>query len=472
MDLALETLKGERGMIFLLENGDLKLKVARNVEKQTVLDASEISYSVIKDVASGGKPILTMDAMGDEKLMQRQSIMDFNIKSLVCVPIKLKDKILGTVYVDSTGKTESIVAFTNIDLEFLEAFAGIVGISIENARLLKDLKDENVYLRNEVEEKYKFENIIGKSEALNKVYKIMEGAIKSEGPVLIQGESGTGKELIAKAIHFNSSRKKERFVAVDCAALHETLLDSELFGHKKGSFTGAIQDKKGLFEEADKGTIFLDEITNTSLAFQAKLLRVLQEGEIRRVGDTESKSVDVRVIAAANRNLEEEVKAGRFREDLFYRLNVIPIFVPPLRERKEDIPLLINHFVQKYQNKSSKVIKSISQELIDKFMSYDWPGNIRELENIINRMIIFAEDEKLSLKDIPADFLNLLKKDSNRSKLLDELTQISDIKELEKEHILKTLEKTKGNKTEAAKLLGLKRTTLIERMKKYGLMSK
>jgi len=472
MDLALETLKGERGMIFLLENGDLKLKVARNVEKQTVLDASEISYSVIKDVASGGKPILTMDAMGDEKLMQRQSIMDFNIKSLVCVPIKLKDKILGTVYVDSTGKTESIVAFTNIDLEFLEAFAGIVGISIENARLLKDLKDENVYLRNEVEEKYKFENIIGKSEALNKVYKIMEGAIKSEGPVLIQGESGTGKELIAKAIHFNSSRKKERFVAVDCAALHETLLDSELFGHKKGSFTGAIQDKKGLFEEADKGTIFLDEITNTSLAFQAKLLRVLQEGEIRRVGDTESKSVDVRVIAAANRNLEEEVKAGRFREDLFYRLNVIPIFVPPLRERKEDIPLLINHFVQKYQNKSSKVIKSISQELIDKFMSYDWPGNIRELENIINRMIIFAEEEKLSLKDIPADFLNLLKKDSNRSKLLDELTQISDIKELEKEHILKTLEKTKGNKTEAAKLLGLKRTTLIERMKKYGLMSK
>jgi len=410
--------------------------------------------------------------MGYEKLMQRQSIMDFNIKSLVCVPIKLKDKILGTVYVDSTGKTESIVAFTNIDLEFLEAFAGIVGISIENARLLKDLKDENVYLRNEVEEKYKFENIIGKSEALNKVYKIMEGAIKSEGPVLIQGESGTGKELIAKAIHFNSSRKKERFVAVDCAALHETLLDSELFGHKKGSFTGAIQDKKGLFEEADKGTIFLDEITNTSLAFQAKLLRVLQEGEIRRVGDTESKSVDVRVIAAANRNLEEEVKAGRFREDLFYRLNVIPIFVPPLRERKEDIPLLINHFVQKYQNKSSKVIKSISQELIDKFMSYDWPGNIRELENIINRMIIFAEEEKLSLKDIPADFLNLLKKDSNRSKLLDELTQISDIKELEKEHILKTLEKTKGNKTEAAKLLGLKRTTLIERMKKYGLMSK
>lgn len=300
----------------------------------------------------------------------------------------------------------------------------------------------------------------------------MEGAIKSEGPVLIQGESGTGKELIAKAIHFNSSRKKERFVAVDCAALHETLLDSELFGHKKGSFTGAIQDKKGLFEEADKGTIFLDEITNTSLAFQAKLLRVLQEGEIRRVGDTESKTVDVRVIAAANRNLEEEVKAGRFREDLYYRLNVIPIFVPPLRERKEDIPLLINHFVQKYQNKSTKIIKSISQELIDKFMSYDWPGNIRELENIINRMIIFAEDDKLSVKDIPSDFLILLKKDYNKSKLLDELTQISDIKELEKEHILKTLEKTKGNKTEAAKLLGLKRTTLIERMKKYGLMSK
>ncbi len=472
MDLALETLKGERGMIFLLEDEDLKLRAARNVEKQSVKDASEISSSVIYDVAHGGKPMLTMDAMGDEKLMQRQSIMNFNIKSLVCVPIKLKERILGAVYVDSSGSSESIVAFTSIDLEFLEAFAGIVGIAVENARLLKELKDENVYLRNEVEEKYRFENIIGKSESLLKVYKIMEGAIRSEGTVLIQGESGTGKELVAKAIHYNSTRKKEKFIAVDCAALHETLLDSELFGHKKGSFTGAIQDKKGLFEEADKGTIFLDEITNTGLAFQAKLLRVLQEGEIRRVGDTESKFIEVRVIAAANKSIEEEVKAGRFREDLYYRLNVIPIFVPPLRERRDDIPLLIQHFVEKYQTKSSKLIKSISQELVDRFCVYDWPGNIRELENIINRMIIFAEEEKLTLKDVPADFQKLLGKDDFLSHFAGSIDKISDIKELEKEHILKTLQKTGGNKTEAAKLLGLKRTTLIERMKKYGLMAK
>jgi Nif-specific regulatory protein len=472
MDLALETLKGERGMIFLLEDDELRLKAARNVEKQSVKDASEISSSVLNDVALGGKPILTMDAMGDEKLMQRQSIMNYNIKSLVCVPIKLKEKILGTVYVDSTGSSESIVAFTSIDLEFLEAFAGVVAISIENARLLKELKDENVYLRNEVEEKYRFENIIGNSEALQKVYKIMEGAIRSEGTVMIQGESGTGKELVAKAIHFNSARKKERFIAVDCAALHETLLDSELFGHKKGSFTGAIQDKKGLFEEADKGTIFLDEITNTSLAFQAKLLRVLQEGEIRRVGDTDSKFVNVRVIAAANKNIEEEVRLGRFREDLYYRLNVIPIFVPPLRERREDIPLLVDHFVKKYQTKTSKVIKSISQELVDRFTAYDWPGNIRELENIINRMIIFAEEEKLTLKDIPSDFQKIIGKSDMVSEIFKNNDEISNIKELEKEHILRTLQKTGGNKSEAAKLLGLKRTTLIERMKKYGLMTK
>jgi Nif-specific regulatory protein len=427
---------------------------------------------LLNDVAFGGKPILTADATSDGRLMQRHSIMNFNIKSLVCVPIKLKEKILGTVYIDGAGSAESIVSFTNIDLEFLEAFAGIVAISIENARLLTELKDENVYLRNKVEEKYRFDNIIGNSETLLKVYKVMEGAIKSEGTVMIQGESGTGKELIAKAIHFNSSRKKERFVAVDCASLHETLLDSELFGHKKGSFTGAIQDKKGLFEEADNGTIFLDEIINTSLAFQAKLLRVLQEGEIRKVGDTESKFVNVRVIVAANKNIEDEVRQGRFREDLYYRLNVIPINVPPLRERREDIPLLVNHFIKKYVDKTSKTITSVSQELVDSFTSYDWPGNIRELENIINRMIIFAEEDKLTLKDIPADF----KKNIVKSDPLDEIfknnDEISNIRELEKEHILRTMEKTKGNKTEAAKLLGLKRTTLIERMKKYGLMGK
>jgi len=467
MDLALETMHGERGLIFLLDGDELKLSVARNVEKETIQDATEISESILRDVVAGGKPIVAANAQEDERFRERQSVRNYQIVSLICVPMKLKEKIIGTVYIDSRSGISGLSTFLKPDVEFLEAFANLAAISIENARLHEQLKAENVYLRKEVEGKFSFENIIGQSKAMQRVYEVMQGAINSDGTALIEGASGTGKELIAKAIHYHSARKKEKFLAVDCAALTETLLDSELFGHKKGAFTGAVDDKVGLFEEADGGTIFLDEITNTSPALQAKLLRVLQEGEIRRVGETSTRKVDVRVIAATNKNIQQEVERGHFRQDLFYRLNVIPITVPPLKERKEDIPFLVQHFIEKYNSKVKKPIKGVTQELMDELMAYDWPGNVRELENLVNRMMIFADADKLTVKNLPADFKHAIEK--GRKTLLPEVSykgKVPTLDELEREHIIRTLEKVKGNKTEAAKLLGLKRTTLIERMKK------
>jgi Nif-specific regulatory protein len=464
MDLALDTMHGERGMIFLLEGTGLRLRVARNVEKETIQDATEISESIMRDVVSGGKSIIAANAQEDERFRQRLSVLNFQIVSLVCVPLKLKERIIGTVYIDSRMSAVSGI-FSKPDVDFLEAFANMAAVAIENARLHEQLKAENIYLRREVEEKFGFESIIGQSKAMHRVYEIMQGAINSDGTVLIEGPSGTGKELIAKAIHYNSVRKTEKFLAVDCAALTETLLDSELFGHKKGSFTGAVDDKVGFFEEADGGTIFLDEITNTSPALQAKLLRVLQEGEIRRVGDTGTRKVDVHVIAATNKSIEQEVERGHFRQDLYYRLNVIPIVVPQLRERSEDIPFLVQHFIDKYNPKIKRPIKGMTKELMDELVSYEWPGNVRELENLINRMMIFAAEDKLSIRDLPGEF----KRTTDRKSFISEVGfkgKIPTLDELERDHIARVLEKAKGNKTEAAKLLGLKRTTLIERMKK------
>jgi len=451
-----------------LENGDLKLKVARNVEKQTVLDASEISYSVIKDVASGGKPILTMDAMGDEKLMQRQSIMDFNIKSLVCVPIKLKDKILGTVYVDSTGKTESIVAFTNIDLEFLEAFAGIVGISIENARLLKDLKDENVYLRNEVEEKYKFENIIGNSFPMQKVFELIEKVADTNATALVTGESGVGKELVARAIHFNSSRRDSPLVVVNCGAIPETLLESELFGYEKGAFTGAANTRLGRFEIANGGSIFLDEIGDMSVNLQVKLLRVLQERSFERIGGSKTITVDLRIIAATNRSLEDLVKQGKFREDLYYRLNVVPIHIPPLRERRQDIPLLLNYFLEQSNRLNNANIEGFTEEAIRALLDYQYPGNVRELQNIVERMAVLKRNGYIDLEDLP-EKLYAAESTEEAAPLNMERGYDTLVSEFEKTLISKALQETQGVKSKAAQVLSINRTTLIEKMKRLGI---
>jgi Nif-specific regulatory protein len=473
MDSALEAMNGERGMIFLLENEDLVLKVSRNVERETIKDATEISLSILRDVVTGGKPIIISDTSKDDEVKKRESVVNYNIHSIICVPMKSKDEIIGTVYVDSRSDALSAMSFSEIDVDFLEAFSNLATIAIENARMHTRLQEENIYLKKEVVRQFGFENIIGSSKAMEHLFRETQSAIGSDDSVLISGESGTGKELIARAIHYNGKRKDKHFVAVDCGAMQETLLESELFGYKRGAFTGAISDRKGLFEEANKGTLFLDEISNTSLAFQSKLLRVLQEGDFRRVGDTETRRVDVRVIAATNTNIQKQISDGVFRQDLYYRLNVIPIRVPLLKERLEDIPLLINHFVQLFNQKNNSTFEGASKELIEILQRYDWPGNVRELENLLNRMLVQAETDLLTTKNLPADFESApsrSKKSRGKDFTMKVPAHMKTLKEVEQEHILQVLSYTGNNKTEAAKFLGLKRTTLVEKMKKLGIM--
>jgi len=347
-------------------------------------------------------------------------------------------------------------------------------IKIVLERLIKQrqLQEENVKLKEElaVSQRERFHNIVGKSRQMQKIYNLIEAITNTRATVLIHGDSGTGKHLIAHAIHkYNEQERGKPFVEVSCGALTETLLESELFGHVKGAFTGSIKDRVGRFELADGGTIFLDEIDAFSPVLQVKLLRVLQEGEFERVGDTKMLKVDVRVIVATNQNLQELIEQGKFRKDLFYRLNIISIEAPRLRERKEDIPLLIEDFIKKHTKHLSKKVDSIAQEALAILMNHDWPGNIRELENVIERAIILTKGPQICPEDLP-EFLSspqaseTAAADANHLKLKDAL------KSPEKELIVKALEVTAWNRNDTAKTLGINRTTLYKKMQKYGLL--
>ena len=329
------------------------------------------------------------------------------------------------------------------------------------------LSDENLLLIQDAEKRYSFDQIIGESPTMNDVFLLMRKVIPTDTTVLILGETGTGKELVARAIHTNGPRKTGMFVPQNCAALPDTLLESALFGHKKGAFTDAVSDKKGLFQMADGGTIFLDEITDTSKAFQQRLLRVLQEGEIHPLGSDKAVKVDVRVISASQKDLGEEVKQGRFRADLFYRLNVFPVTLPTLRERHSDIPILIEHFLRVYSQRLGKEINGISQEVLSSLMVYPFPGNVRELENIIERAVVLAKDgstlteDQISLhSDQPLDF-NLIFPGEEDKKLK------SMVEALEKKAILQALQRWKGNISKAAKSLGLSRPGLYQKIDRY-----
>ncbi|MEK6618431.1 MAG: sigma-54 dependent transcriptional regulator [Nitrospirota bacterium] len=323
------------------------------------------------------------------------------------------------------------------------------------------LRREVNRLRREVHKEYSFHQILGKSKPMREVFDLIRRVADSPANVLITGESGTGKELVAKAIHYNSERRDAPFVPVNCAAIPETLLESELFGHVKGAFTDAKTDKRGLFEEAQKGTIFLDEISELPLMLQAKLLRVIQEREIRHVGATRVVPVDVRIIAATNLMLAEEVKAKRFREDLFYRLNVIEIRLPPLRERKEDIPLLVEAFLRKCAEASHKEVRGMTESALALLMDYPWPGNVRELENVIERAVTLARGEKIMPEDLPPAIQGA----RGERRVMDEATERTlPLQEVEKEYILRILEKTGGNKYQAAQVLGIDRKTLYRKL--------
>ena len=323
------------------------------------------------------------------------------------------------------------------------------------------LRREVSWLRREVHKEYSFHQILGKSKPMREVFDLIRRVADSPTNVLITGESGTGKELVAKAIHFNSERRDAPFVPVNCAAIPDALLESELFGHLKGAFTDAKADKRGLFEEAQKGTLFLDEISELPLMLQAKLLRAIQEREIRRVGATRSVAVDVRIIAATNLSLAEEVKAKHFREDLYYRLNVIEIRMPPLRDRRDDIPLLADAFLRRCAETSHKEVKGISETALALMVDYSWPGNVRELENVIERAVTLARGDKVLPEDLPGP----IQGSRGDRRIIDEAVERSlSLEEIEKEYILRVLDKTSGNKYQAAQVLGIDRKTLYRKL--------
>lgn len=341
-------------------------------------------------------------------------------------------------------------------------------IVVRKALEKQQLLSENVYLRRQLEERFEFSNIIGSSPSMKIVFERMSRIVKTDSTVLITGESGTGKELVARALHFNGPRKQKAFIAVNCSAIPETLMESELFGHVRGSFTGAVKDKAGKFEAANHGTIFLDEIGTMPLHLQTKLLRVLQEQELQRVGSNSSVKLDVRVISATNLDLEQQVRQGLFRDDLFYRLNVIPLHLPPLRDRKQDIRALVGAFLEKYCRLMGRPLLTISRKALEALEQHSWPGNVRELENLVERLVALTEGEVIRLEDLPAGMCG---ESALPGELSLELTgngidMVDTIARIERKLIGQALELSGGVKAQAAQLLGINRTTLVEKMKR------
>jgi DNA-binding NtrC family response regulator len=345
----------------------------------------------------------------------------------------------------------------------------VVNKALEKQQLLS----ENVYLRKQLQGRFEFSNIIGTSPAMKAVFERMSRIVKTDSTVLITGESGTGKELAARALHYNGMRKHKPFVAVNCSAIPELLLESELFGHERGSFTGAIRDKTGKFEAANHGTIFLDEIGTMPLHLQTKLLRVLQEQEVERVGSNKSIKLDVRVLSATNLDLEQQVRLGQFREDLFYRLNVIPLHLPPLRDRKQDIRALVAVFLEKFFRLMGRSPMTISRMALEALEQYAWPGNVRELENLVERLVALTEGDVIHIEDLPVEVCGqgVISGGINLELTEQGMDMVAAIVEIERKLITQALELAGGVKARAAALLGINRTTLVEKMKRMGMLT-
>jgi two-component system response regulator PilR (NtrC family) len=387
--------------------------------------------------------------------------------------IKQEDARASVIMMTAYTSTESAIeamkrgAYDYVSKPFdVEELKVVVQKALEKTELV----DENVYLRRELEQKYRFSNIIGRSRRMQEIFALIERVGRTNSTVLLQGESGTGKELIARAIHYESPRSKGRFLSVNCGALPENLLESELFGHERGSFTGAVRDKKGLFREANKGTLFLDEVGEMDPSMQVKLLRALQEKKVRKVGGHEEQPVDVRIIAATNQDLKERIETGHFREDLYYRINVIPIQLPALRQRREDIPLLVNFFIKKYSEEMGVEEKGVSVEAMRILEAYSWPGNVRELENMIERALALCAGDALTADDIPAQLVERVPVGGDLATLpADGLDLESHLDEIRKELMSQALGRASGVQTQAAELLGMSFRSFRYYAKKLGL---
>ncbi|HKN26106.1 MAG TPA: sigma 54-interacting transcriptional regulator [Candidatus Acidoferrum sp.] len=458
LGMIFDVIPAERGAILLLEENSSEVRSQVAWDRVSGPDhAVHVSQAVVRRAVEEGIPLWNCGGEGRvlsavEEKMQR---------AFLCVPMVAKERVVGIIYLESSS---AVTPFTNEDVELLAAIAGLGVIGTENARQFERLSNENQQLRAEVSLTH---DMVGRSARMRDVYQFVERVAASDSTVLICGESGTGKELAARAIHKNSGRKDQAFVGLNCAALTETLLESELFGHEKGAFTSAVSQKKGYLEVAEGGTIFLDEIGELSPILQAKLLRVLQEREFVRVGGTKPIKIDVRFLAATNKDLMKEVREEKFRADLYHRLNVISLTLPALRERPEDIRELAEHFVARYAKKCKRNVTGISEEALACLRQYDWPGNIRELENAMERAVVIGSSDKILPEDLPESL-----QDSGHSAGSVPAKYHEAIRDLKKQMILSALEQAGGSMTEAAKLLGLHANYLHRLMRNLELRPK
>ena len=445
LDLIFEVIPAGRGAILLAEGAGqefncLYARTRHAGHPQLV----RVSRTIARQVMKENVAILGVDVAASGALRDVESLVASEVRSLLCVPLTVFQRVIGCIYLDSTNSANR---FQEDHLQLMAAIAGISAVALDNARRVQWLEQENQRLITEVRQE---QSLVGEGARMKEIFQFLARVAPTESTVLIEGESGTGKELAARALHRNSHRGSKQFVAINCAAIPESLLESDLFGHERGAFTGAAVLKKGRLEVADGGVVFLDEIGELAPALQVKLLRVLQEREFERVGGTHTIKVDIRLIAATNRDLNEAVRNGQFRQDLYYRLAVVRLTMPPLRERREDIPMLTRHFVQKYAKRSKVKPKPVSREAMAALVNYEWPGNVRELENAIERALVMGSSDSVLLEDLPE---SLMEQESAAE--LHEGKYHASVKELKKQLIFDAVEQTRGNYVEAAGILGV-----------------
>jgi Nif-specific regulatory protein len=467
-------LKLQRGTITLLnpDTETVNIEIAHGLSKKSQrMGIYRMGEGVTGAVVQTGKEIIVPDISKDARFIHKTGVRrsaKAGPIAFFCVPIKLEGRTIGALSVDrQTGRTDDFEGHVRL----LNIIATMVAQAVKLNKMVesqhRQLRDENVRLRQELKARFSIHNMVGSSNAIQQVYRLIEQVADSNATVLIRGESGTGKDLVAHAIHYSSPRADKPFVKVNCTALPETLLESELFGHEKGAFTGATERKTGRFERAHCGTIFLDEIGDFPVSLQVKLLRVIQFKEFERLGGAETIRANVRIIVATNKNLEQQIKEGVFREDLYYRVNVFPIYLPPLRDRKDDIMLLADYFLEKLAAENNKKISRISTPAIEMLTSYHWPGNVRELENCIERAVLLCDGEVIRSEHLPPS-LQMIKKTEPVSKSSFE----EIIANKERELIVDALKKTGGHQRKAAKELGTTERILGYKIKKYGILPK
>jgi Nif-specific regulatory protein len=463
-----------RGTVFILNpfRNEISIEVAHSLSRSAVEQVKyKLGEGITGKVIQTGRPVAIPKISEEPLFLNRTAARKSKVTdelSFICVPVKKGKQVIGALSVDRPYDEKYPL---REGIKLLSVVATMIAqhvINLETINMEKEkLREENKRLRGELENKYRITNIIGNSNKMREVFQMISQVSKSNATVLIRGESGTGKELAANSIHYNSHRQRAPFVKVNCAAIPANLIESELFGHEKGAFTGAVKRKLGKFELANKGTIFLDEIGSVGLEVQTNLLRVLQEKEFDRVGGSRTIKTDVRIVAATNKNLEEAVEDGSFRGDLYYRLNVFPIYMPPLRERKTDILLLADHFLDKYSRENSREIKRFSTPAIDMLMAYHWPGNVRELENCIERAVLVCDGGVIHSYHLPPTLQT-----GSESDTLPDLSLDEAVASLEREMIIDALKNTRGNITRAAEILKTTVRIFSYKAKKYGVSYK